>query len=73
MKIRGRGTTVFITSLLALFFSSSLNALSAFAEEGGPSIHEERHSLEGLPIALVILALVVAVGLAYGIGRRSRK
>lgn len=49
--------------------------LSAFADEGGPEprIHEERHALEGLPIILIICALIVAVGLAYGIGRRSRK
>ncbi len=49
--------------------------LSAYADDGGagPQIHEERHSLDGLPILLVICALIVAVGLAYGIGRRSRK
>ena len=52
-----------------------LTAISAWAEEGGvePRVFEERHGLEGLPVILVICALIIAVGLAYGIGRRSRK
>ncbi len=51
-----------------------LSTLSAYAEEAtGPQVHEEGRSLEGLPVVLVICALIIAVGLAYGIGRRSRK
>jgi hypothetical protein len=75
MKFRGvraEGTAIFVASFLTL---TTLSVVTAFADDdgAGPHIHEERHSLEGLPIALVILALIVAVGLAYGIGRRSRK
>jgi len=57
------------------FVIAPLTAISAWADETGiePHVHEERHSLEGLPVILVICALIIAVGLAYGIGRRSRK
>jgi hypothetical protein len=63
-----------VGTLLALL-AAPLSAIAAFAEDdgAGPHIHEERHSLEGLPIVIVISALIIAVGLAYGIGRRSRK
>jgi hypothetical protein len=52
-----------------------LSALSAWADDHGvePHVHEERRGFEGLPAILVICALIIAVGLAYGIGRRSRK
>jgi hypothetical protein len=53
------------------------NAIPALADDGGPAggphIHEESHGLEGLPILLIICSLIIAIGLAYGIGRRSRK
>jgi hypothetical protein len=54
---------------------SPLTAIAAYADEDGtgPHIHEESHGLEGLPIAIIIAAIIIAVGLAYGIGRRSRK
>jgi hypothetical protein len=57
------------------FAIAPLTATSAWAEEGGvePRVFEERHGLESLPVILVICALIIAVGLAYGIGRRSRK
>jgi len=63
-----------VGAVIALI-ASPLSALAAFAEDGAssPHINEERHSLEGLPIIIVISALIIAVGLAYGIGRRSRK
>jgi hypothetical protein len=61
-------------ALLAVI-ASPLFSVAAFAEDSGagPRIEEERHSLEGLPIVIVISALIIAVGLAYGIGRRSHK
>ncbi len=59
---------------LGLLAPAVLFAAPAFAEsDGGPHVQEERLSLEGLPILLVIFALIIAVGLAYVIGRRSRK
>ncbi len=58
-------------------FAAPFTAIRAFADEGGasqiPHIHEEGRGLEGLPILLVICALIIAVGLAFGIGRRIRK
>jgi len=65
-------------SLFGAIFSigaSPVFALAARADEGGtgPHIHEESHGLESLPIVIIIAALIIAVGLAYGIGRRSRK
>lgn len=61
---------IFLATLITV-----MTPISAFADDGGqgPHIQEERHALEGLPIILIICALIVAVGLAYGIGRRSRK
>lgn len=78
MKINGlfgKKAAIFTTGLCAPLLLASSAFTPAFADEGGsgPQIHEEHHSLEGLPIVLVICALIVAVGLAYGIGRRSRK
>jgi hypothetical protein len=63
-----------IGATFALFLAP-VAGLSAYADDGGngPHIHEESHGLEGLPIILIICALIIAVGLAYGIGRRSRK
>jgi len=57
------------------FAIAPLTAISSWADETGvePQVHEERRSFEGLPVVLVICALIIAVGLAYGIGRRSRK
>ena len=73
MKLASR-SSVKVGTFLALV-ASPLSAIAAFADDdgAGPHIHEERHSLEGLPIIIVISALIIAVGLAYGIGRRSRK
>ncbi len=73
MKLASR-TGPKIGALLAVI-ASPVFALAAFAEDNGagPRIEEERHSLERLPIVIVISALIIAVGLAYGIGRRSRK
>lgn len=61
---------IFLATLIGM-----ATPLTAFADEGGPEprIHEEHHALEGLPIVLIICALIVAIGLAYGIGKRSRK
>jgi hypothetical protein len=61
--------------VLLAVIASPVFTVAAFAEDNGagPQVHEERHSLEGLPIVIVISALIIAVGLAYGIGRRSRK
>jgi len=75
-SIRGRRIVLLLAGTLTFSTASLISAFTAvFAEDGGsgPMIHEERHSLEGLPILLVICALIVAVGLAFGIGRRSRK
>ena len=57
------------------FAIAPLTTISSWADETGvePHVHEERRSFEGLPVILVICALIIAVGLAYGIGRRSRK
>lgn len=67
----------FVWAGLISLISAPLSALTALADDGGPGpgprIHEESHGLEGLPIAIIIGALIIAVGLAYGIGRRSRK
>jgi hypothetical protein len=73
MKLASRTGAKFGAPLA--FIASPLFAVAAFAEDNGagPHIEEERHSLEGLPIVIVISALIIAVGLAYGIGRRSRK
>jgi hypothetical protein len=73
MKLASRSSAK-VGTLLALL-ASPLSVITAFAEDdgAGPRIHEERHSLEGLPIIIVISALIIAVGLAYGIGRRSHK
>lgn len=70
-------------SLLALLgpslaiFAVPLGSMTAYADEGGasqnPHIHEEGRGLEGLPILLVICALIIAIGLAFAIGRRARK
>jgi len=65
-------------SLFGSFIALStgpFTAIAARADEGGPGphIHEESHGLEGLPIVIIIAALIIAVGLAYGIGRRSQK
>lgn len=67
-----------MTSLFGAIFAlgaAPALTLAARADDGGagPQIHEESHGLEGLPITIIIAALIIAVGLAYGIGRRSRK
>lgn len=66
---------IFVTA--CVFVAAPLSAITAYADDNGrgpePRIHEEHHALESLPIILIICALIVAVGLAYGIGRRSRK
>ena len=69
MKMRA----IFLTTCALV--TAPFLTFSAFADEGdqGPRIHEESHGLEGLPIILIVCALIIAVGLAYGIGRRSRK
>lgn len=66
----------FMWAALISLTSAPLSALTALADDGpgsGPRIHEESHGLESLPIVIIIGALIIAVGLAYGIGRRSRK
>jgi len=64
-----------ILGVAATYLVSPLSTLATFAEENGPGPHirEESHGREGLPITIIIAALIIAVGLAYGIGRRSRK
>jgi hypothetical protein len=61
-------------AFIALATAPLLTFIARADERGsGPHIHEESHGLEGLPIVIIIAALIIAVGLAYGIGRRSQK
>jgi|GEM_PF-1173486 len=62
---------------LLVILAAPFFAITSFADEGGasqnPHIHDEGRGLEGLPILLVICALIIAIGLAFAIGRRTRK
>ncbi len=73
--LRNRASVLVTSALVATFTVAPFSALVAFADEveTGPHVHEEGRTFEGLPVLLVVCALIIAVGLAYGIGRRSRK
>ncbi len=67
-KVYGAGFALILT------FLPGISGI-AFAEESGekPQIKDEAHIFEGSSTLLVIGALLIAVGLAYFIGRRNRK
>ena len=61
------------TSVTALATPEPRDAHGREIREPQEHNEHERNGLEGESLIIVIGALIIAVGLAYGIGRRSRK